>query len=134
MVADTLIHMNVGSLSHTEEAKKDLVKDFHRLAKLGVRLEDSPNGGFMVHHYYESSLVVKVMSKQNLDISLIELKELVLFNLDEAFSLGGGVLRYQGRLVDELRNRIHEEAHGSSFSIHLRSTKMYHDHREVYWW
>ena len=27
-----------------------IVKDVHRFARLGVRLEDSPNGGFMVHH------------------------------------------------------------------------------------
>ena len=52
--------MTMGSVSDVEEAKKDLVKDVHRLARLGVRLEDSPNGGFMVHHNSESSLVVKV--------------------------------------------------------------------------
>ena len=50
----------------------------------------------------------------------------------------GGVLRYQGRLclpnVDDLRNMILEEAHGSRYSIHLCSTKMYHDLREVFWW
>ena len=50
-------------MSHVEEAKKDLVKDVHRLARLGVRLEDSPNGGFVVHHNSESSSVVDVKSK-----------------------------------------------------------------------
>ena len=50
------------------------MKDVHMLARLGVRLEDSPNGGFMVHHNFESSLVVEVNSKQHLDKSLIELK------------------------------------------------------------
>ena len=33
-----------------------------------------------------------------------------------------------------LRNRILEKAHGSHYSIHPRSTKMYHDLRELYWW
>ena len=46
-------------------------------------------------------------------------------------------MRYQGRLcvhnIDCLRNRI-EEAHESRYSIHLGSTKMYHDLRDVYWW
>ena len=54
------------------------------------------------------------------------------------FLRGDGVLRYQGRLcfpnVDDLRNRIQEEAHGSRYSIHLGSTKMYHDLSEVFWW
>ena len=58
MVADVLSCMTMGSVSHVEESKKDLFKDVHRLARLGVRLEDSPNGVFMVHHNSESSLVV----------------------------------------------------------------------------
>ena len=51
---------------------------------------------------------------------------------------GDGVLRYQGRLcvprVDELQERIMEEAHSSGYSVHSGSTKMYRDLREVYWW
>ena len=48
------------------------------------------------------------------------------------------MLRYRGRLcvpdVDELRDRILEEAHGSHYLIHPGSTKMYHDLREIYSW
>ena len=51
------------------------MRGIHRLAILGVRLEDSPNGGFMVYHNLESSLVIEVKSKQHLDQSLMELKE-----------------------------------------------------------
>ncbi|TMX05644.1 hypothetical protein EJD97_012909 [Solanum chilense] len=70
VVADALICMTMGSVSHVEEAKKDLVKDVHRLCV--------PN-------------------------------------------------------VDDLRNQILEKAHGSCDSIHLDSSKMYHDLREVFW-
>ena len=63
MVADALSCMTMVSVSHVEESKKKLVKDAHMLAQLGVRFEDSPNGGFMVHHNSESSLVVEVKSK-----------------------------------------------------------------------
>ena len=55
VVADALSCMTMGSMSHVEESKKDLVKDVLRLTCLGVRLKDSPNGGFMVHHNFESS-------------------------------------------------------------------------------
>ena len=45
--------------------------------------------------------------------------------------MGDGVLRYHGRLciprVDELRDRIMEEAHRSNYSIHLGSTKTNRD-------
>ena len=51
----------------------------------------------MVHHNFESSLVVEVKSKQHLDQPLMELKESILSKINESFSLvGDGVLRYQG--------------------------------------
>ena len=55
---DALSCMTMGSASHINEAEKDLVKDVHRLARLGVRLEDSPNGCFMVHHNSKSLLAI----------------------------------------------------------------------------
>ena len=89
VVLDALRHMITVSVSHLEEAKRDLVKDIHWLARLGVRLEDSLNGGFMVHHNSKSPLVVDVKSKIHLDRPLMELKESVLCKLNELFFLGG---------------------------------------------
>ena len=54
VVADTLRHITMRIVSHVEEEKKELVKDIHRLACSGMRLEDTPNGGFMVNHNSES--------------------------------------------------------------------------------
>ncbi|WMV14120.1 hypothetical protein MTR67_007505 [Solanum verrucosum] len=70
---------------------------------------------------------------------LLELKANVYKQKVMAFEQGeDGVLRYQGRLcvprVDELQETIMEEYHSSRNSIHLGSTKMYRDLREVYWW
>ena len=68
----------------------------------------------------------------------MEFKESILGKLNEAFSLGGGILRCQRRLyvpkLDELRNQILEEAHGYRYSINTGSAKMCHDLREIYWW
>ena len=50
VVADALSSMTMGRVSHVQEAKKDLVKYFNRLDRLGVRLKESPNGGFMFYH------------------------------------------------------------------------------------
>ena len=36
--------------------------------------------------------------------------------------------------MDDLRNQILEEVHGSRYSIHLSSTMIYHDLSEVFWW
>ena len=38
----------MGSTSHVEEEKRELAKDLHRLARLGVRLMDSTEGGIVV--------------------------------------------------------------------------------------
>ena len=86
VVAYALSRMNICSVSHVEEGKKDLVKNVHRLDRLGVRLKDSPNDGFMIHNHFESSLVVEVKSKQHLDQPLMELKKSVLVKLNQSFS------------------------------------------------
>ena len=89
--ADAISRVSTGSVSHTKNAKKYLLKDVHRLDRLCLRLENSPNGGFMVHHISESSLVVEVKFKQHLDQSLMELKELVPGKFNDPLSLGGMV-------------------------------------------
>ena len=73
VVKDALNHMNLCSLSHIDESMKVLVKEVHRFARFGVKLEHSSDGGFMVGNNSESSLVVKVKSNQHLDKSLMEL-------------------------------------------------------------
>ena len=67
------------------------MKDFHRLYILGVSLEDSPSGGFMVHKKSKSSLVVEMNPKQHLEKSLMQLKESVLGKLNNTLFLGGVV-------------------------------------------
>ena len=81
--------MTTGSVSHLDEAKKDLAREVHRLARLVVRLESDLDGCVIIHHNFESSLVVEVKSKQNLELVLMELNESVLIKLNESFSLGG---------------------------------------------
>ncbi|WMV46003.1 hypothetical protein MTR67_039388 [Solanum verrucosum] len=115
VVADALSRLSMGSVTHIEDEKKELVCDVHRLAQLDVK------------------------SKQHLVPILMELKESVFGkSIEVFFQRGDGVLRYQGRLcvpdMDGLREKILEEAHGSRYFIHLGATKMYHDLWEVYWW
>ena len=38
----------MGSVAHVEEKRKELVKDFHRLARLGVRLMSIKDNGVTV--------------------------------------------------------------------------------------
>ena len=38
----------MGSMSHIDDEKKELIKEIHLLSRLGVRLEDAPSGGVLV--------------------------------------------------------------------------------------
>jgi hypothetical protein len=49
-----------------------------------------------------------------------------------------GVLWYKRRIcvpnIKELKDKILHEAHESTYSIHPRENKMYHDLKATYWW
>ena len=110
IAADALSRMSMGSVTHVEYEKKELVRDVHRLSRSGIHLVDSPKGGVMMQPNAKSSLVVDVKDKQHLDPILMELKDSILGKYIEAFSQGeDGLLRYQGRLcvldIDNLRGR-----------------------------
>ena len=84
-------------------------------------------------------MVVEVNKVKHLNLVLMELEDSVLINMSDSFALGDDViLRYQDRLCvpDEydLRTKIIAQAHGSKYSIHPGSTKMYHDFKKIYWW
>ena len=110
-VAHALSRMSMGSTAHVEDEKKELVKEVHRLARQGERLIDSTSVGVSVHPSSESSLVAKVKKDHHHDHVLLELKDSVLININESFSLGGdGIHRYQDRLcildVNNWQNKI----------------------------
>ncbi|XP_069144588.1 uncharacterized protein [Solanum lycopersicum] len=82
-----------------------------QLARLGVSLMSILDNDVIVQNGSESSFVVEVKEKQEIDPILLELKGAVNNERVEVMSQGGdGVLRYQG------------------------ATKMYHELQEVYWW
>ena len=86
----------MGSVAHVEEKRKELVKDVHRFACLGVRLMSISNSSVTVKNGEESSFIVEVKAKQESDPIFIELKCAFNNQRVEVFSKGGdGVLRYQ---------------------------------------
>ncbi|KAF3643286.1 hypothetical protein FXO38_20699 [Capsicum annuum] len=113
VVADAISRLSMGSLSHVEEGKKEM------LAK--------------------SSLCAEVKEKQVEDPILEQIKKDVVQQKVMSFEIGGdGILRFQGRLcvpnVDGLWERILNKAHTSRYVIHPGSTKMYQDLKTLYWW
>ena len=139
VVAGALSRLYMGSVAHVEDETKELVKDVHSLARLGVYLIRISDSGVIFQNGEESSLVVEVKEKKDSHPILLELKGAVHNQRVEVFSQGGyGVFLYQGKLcvpdLGELRQHILPEAYNSRYSIHPGSTKMYDDLREVYWY
>ena len=132
VVADVLSGIIMGRKAHVKDENKELVKDVHILARLGVRLVDSASRGVSVHPSSESSLLVEVKVGMYFHHMLMELKDSMLVKMNESFDQGDNdILRYEDRLclldMDDLRTRIIVETHDSRYYIHPYFTKMFHE-------
>nr|XP_016487466.1 PREDICTED: uncharacterized protein LOC107807570 [Nicotiana tabacum] len=95
--------------------------------------------GAIVRNAAESSVVAAVKARQFDDPALVKIREIIPFKKKQVFELSeDGVLRYQDRLcvpdVRGLQRQIMIEILQSWYSIHMGSTKMYPDLRQLYWW
>ncbi|WMV57927.1 hypothetical protein MTR67_051312 [Solanum verrucosum] len=81
------------SVAHVEEERKELARDVHKLARLGIRLMSISDGGVTVQNRAESSLVVEVKEKQDNDRILLELKGAIHQQRVEVFSQWGDDMR-----------------------------------------
>jgi hypothetical protein len=87
----------------------------------------------------DSTLLQDIQKDQLEDEKIQEIKR----NIKEENSLGfteddQGVLWCKGRIcvpnVKELKDKIHREAHNSTYSIHLGGNMMDQDLKATYWW
>jgi hypothetical protein len=87
----------------------------------------------------DSMLEHDIQKGQLEDAKIQEIKEQIKEDKALGFSVDDqGTLWYKKRLcvpeIKEIRELILCEAHDSVYSIHLESTKMYHDLKSKYWW
>ena len=95
VVVDALSRLSIDCVAHVEEKSEELVKDVHRLARLGVRLMIISESGVKLQNGKESSLIVMVKEKQESDLIILELKGALNNQRVEVFSQGrDGVLHY----------------------------------------
>ena len=64
VVADALSRLSMGSIAMLRKKKKELVKDVHRLVRLGLLLISILDIGVAVQNGEKSSLIVEVKEKQ----------------------------------------------------------------------
>jgi hypothetical protein len=105
-----------------------------------MRIEVIPSGT-LSHISIEPTLLYQIIMAQLGDKGVQIIKE----NLNQKVEKykcfrkdHKGILWFEDRLVvpknRDLKKRILDEAHFSKFSMHLGSTKMYHDLKPLYWW
>jgi hypothetical protein len=87
----------------------------------------------------DSTLEQDIRKGQLEDAKIQEIKEQIKEYKTPGFSVDDqGTLWYKKRLcvpeVKEIRELILREAHDSAYSIHPRSTMMYHGLKSRYWW
>ncbi|WVZ89076.1 hypothetical protein U9M48_035532, partial [Paspalum notatum var. saurae] len=105
---------------------------------------ESLNLGF-VHHTTvatfeaEPTLEHEIRKHQKTDEKIQEIREQIKVGKAPHFSEDEqGTVWYKNRIcvpnVDSIKKLILSEAHDTAYSIHLGSTKMYHDLKERFWW
>jgi hypothetical protein len=91
------------------------------------------------HLKLESVLLQRIIDAQRNDKGMKHIHEKIEAGKANCFRRDDqGVVWFNNRTVvpknDEIRQQILDEAHLSRYSIHPRSTKMYHDLKQHYWW
>jgi hypothetical protein len=132
VIADALSRRSHLNMLATMELLPEFCKEFEKL-NLGWVLNTE-----IITMEVDSTLEQDIQKCQLEDAKIQEIKEQIKekasrFSVDEQ-----GMLWYKKRLcileVKEIREFILHEAHDSAYSIHPRSTKMYHDLKSRYWW
>jgi hypothetical protein len=91
------------------------------------------------HLKLESVILQRIIDAQRNDEGMKHIYEKIEAGKANCFRIDDqGVVWFNNCIVvprnDEIRQQILDEAHLSRYSIHPRSTKMYHDLKQHYWW
>jgi len=133
VVADAMSRKSCVNATVISRMPRELYKEFERL-----------NLGFIAHTEgitieVEPTLEQEIWKGQLKDPKIQKIKEMMEAGKAPDFTKDEhGTVWFRKRIcvpdVDDLREKILQEAHDSPYSIHPGSTKMYQDLKERYWW
>ena len=123
----------------TGDTKTSEQANVMELKRMGIQLNMGPEGSPLCHMKIKSVLRDKVLEAQLADKGVGKIKENIKQGKELSLQmlLGGLVVMGKQVYVPEnktLKGDILKEAEESRFATHPRSTKMYRDLREYYWW
>ena len=136
VVVDALSRRPMSSISHLKVVHLPRLIE---LRSLGVRLELTDSGALLSTFHVRPVLIDRIRELQIQYPQIVKLRGEV-----ESGQQGNLSLREDGTVVmgqrlcvpdvGEVRRKIMEEAHSSTYAMHLGNTKMYHTLKEHYWW
>nr|GEU41709.1 retrotransposon protein, putative, Ty3-gypsy subclass [Tanacetum cinerariifolium] len=116
------------------KVEEEIIRDLERL---DIELYVHGQHGYWASLRVEPDLISRIKEAQKEDNEIWTIVE----NLDKQveFRLDDDNVLWQGTRLcvlndDTLREALLTEAHRSPFSVHLGSTKMYHDLKQHFWW
>jgi hypothetical protein len=133
VVADALSRRSHLNMLATRELIPEFCTEFEKLNLGWV------SNAEVVEMEVDSTLEQDIQNGQLEDAKIQEIKEQIKEDKAPRFSIDDqGTLWYKKRIcvseIKEIRESILCEAHDSAYSIHLGSTKMYHNLKSRYWW
>jgi hypothetical protein len=133
VVADALSRRSHLNMLATSELLPEFCTEFEKLNLGWVSNTE------VVEMEVDSTLEQDIRQGQLEDAKIQEIKEQIKEDKAQGFSIDDqGMLWYKKRIcvpeLKEIRESILREAHDSAYSIHPKSTKMYHDLKSRYWW
>jgi transposase InsO family protein len=133
LVADALSRKEHVHSAIVAQLPDEIVEDFRRL-NLGIVAHTR---GVTID--VESTLEQEIRKGQIGDAKIQEIKDLITEGRGPEFAEDEqGTIWFKDRIcvpeIDSLRETILKETHDLDYSIHPRSTKMYQDLKQKYWW
>jgi hypothetical protein len=133
VVVDALSRRSHVNMLTTRELLPEFCKEFEKLSLGWVSNTE------VITMEVDSTLKQDTRKGQLEDAKIQEIKEQIKEEKAPGFSVDEqGTLWYKKHLcvpdVKEIRELILPKAHDSAYSIHPKSTKMYHDLKRRYWW
>ncbi|GKU88786.1 hypothetical protein SLEP1_g3007 [Rubroshorea leprosula] len=136
VVADALSRKSIGTLASLMVMEWKLLEEFQNL---NVRFLPPMSDVLVSSLMVQPTLLSKIKEAQQKDSRLMEwMKDSGKSSKMGLHISDDGIIRLGDRICvpyDEgLRTELLQEAHKSNYTIHLGSTKMYHDLKETFWW
>ncbi|KAA3484088.1 DNA/RNA polymerases superfamily protein [Gossypium australe] len=113
-------------------------KSLFTLHALNAHLDLTNNSSVITELKAKPMFIQQICDAQKSDNELLMKRAQCDTNSDSKFRVIDDCLRFRGRICvprnPELIQLVLSEAHNSCLSVHLGSTKMYHDLKQHYWW